>query len=304
MPNGPDFIIPGASKSGTTSLYHYLNEHESIILPETKELHFFDRNINYEQGIDYYESKLPSTGDGHVVGDITPSYFYANIIYDSSSYDTYRWSPSNDVPSRIHGHYPDLKIILTLRNPITRAHSQFWKNYRQGRERANSFADAIRSEINGKREPESHPFCWLYRNDYTEHVGRWLDLFDQSQIHVIIFEKWIENTKLELNNICDFLGIEPRRSWSRSDERKNIGGQPRVVALNRIYQDYIQGTPLGRVLQKTRVTHLLDALNSNRGYPEVSDEARNLLSTEFEPMFEELEKLLNRDLDIWREELA
>lgn len=304
MTSRPDFIIPGASKSGTTSLYHYLDEHQNIFLPDGKEIHFFDRNINYRRGTKYYESNFVSTDNKGVSGEITPSYFYKNIIYDQAGHDGYRWNPDDDAPSRIYNHYPDLKIILTLRNPITRSYSQFWKNYRQGRERLDSFSAAIRAELNEGRAPEYHPSCWVYRNRYSEHVSYWLDLFDREQILIIIFEEWIANTESTLNKICDFLEVESQKSWSQSDTPRNVGGQPRVVALNRLYQDYIQGTLLGRKLQRARITHVLDKLNSTKGYPEMSEEARRLLSDEFEPMFDELEEMLGRDLNVWRQELV
>lgn len=302
MTRGPDFIIPGASKSGTTTLFHFLSSHQNIFIPESKELHFFDRNTNYNQGISEYERQFSPADDEHVAGEITPSYFYANIIYEYRSHDGYRWNPVEDVPARIYEHYPNLKIILTLRNPITRAHSQFQKNYRQGRERSNSFTEALQAELTGKRQPESHPSCWLYRNMYTDHIGRWFDLFDRDQILVIIFEEWVEDTVASLNEICDFLEIAPRQSWPQPDTKKNTGGQPRMVALNRFYQDHIRDTLLGQKLREAGVTHVFDTINSSDGYPELSGEARHLLSGKFEPMVDELEAILDHDLDVWREE--
>jgi len=298
--SGPDFVVPGASKSGTTSLYHYLDEHDDIFLPEGKELHFFDRNSNYEAGLAAYESNFPGPEDGRVAGDITPSYFCRGIVYERRSHWAYKWCPDDDAPTRIQRAYPDVNIILTLRNPLTRAYSQFWKNYRQGRERADSFINAIRAELEGRRDHETDPSCWVYRNRYPVHVGHWLDLFDRDQIKILVFEEWINNPEQTLNSICEFLGIQPRESWSRTDETKNVGGEPRFVALNRFYQDYIQKTALGRLLQKYRVTHALDALNSSDGYPEMSEEAIRLLTSEVEPEIDKLESMLDTNLDLWR----
>jgi hypothetical protein len=301
---GPDFIVPGASRSGTTSLYYYLNEHDDIFLPETKELHFFDRNTNYLKGLDYYESQFPSTTDNRVAGEITPSYFNCGIIYERTGHDAYQWQSGDDVPERLSRAYPDIKLIITLRNPLERVHSQFWKNYRQGRERADSFVEAIRAELNGERTKETDPSCWVYRNRYPIHVGRWLDLFDNDQLKILIFERWITETDTVLNELCEFLGVDQRESWSRIYEKRNIGGEPRVVALNRLYQDYVEDTHLGRLLRKYRVTHFFDSLNSSEGYPDLSDEGRRLLSTEFRPEIDELETMIEKNLDVWRATLA
>jgi len=301
--SGPDFIIPGASKSGTTSLYHYLGEHEDIFLPETKELHFFDRDDKYQDGLSVYESNFPMTDDERIAGEITPTYFNHGIVYEQSSYTSYKWSPDDDAPMRIAESYPDIKLIITLRNPLTRANSQFWKNYRQGRERANSLEEAVQAELAGERPKEEHPLCWLYRNEYTTHIKKWLDLFERDQIRFIIFERWIKNPEPTLNDLCEFLGVKPKNSWSRSGDRKNVGGMPRSVAINRFYQDHIQDTTLGTLLQKYRITHRLDAFNSSEGYPELSDKIKKLLADFSDSELTQLEDLIGVDLDIWREEI-
>ena len=108
MGRRPDFIIPGASKSGTTSLYYYLNEHDNIFLPEKKELRFFDKNKNYSKGREYYEKMFSKSSGQEAVGEASPPYFNHGIIYDGQSYKDYEWSPHDDAPSRISKTYPDV----------------------------------------------------------------------------------------------------------------------------------------------------------------------------------------------------
>lgn len=303
--SGPDFIIPGASKSGTTSLFYYLDEHDDIFLPAEKELHYFDRDRVYEKGLDHYESQFAGAQSGQVTGEVTPSYFYASKLFETDSYKSFRWAPDDDdVPARVHEAYPDLKLVFTLRNPITRIQSQFWKNYRQGRIRAESLGEAIEEELGGRRKPSETPFCLVNNNRYSVHLERWFETFDRDQIQVLIFEEWIEEPEETLDEVCTFLGVPPRGEWTRSGERRNVGGTPRFVTLNRLYQDYLQGTALASILRQARITHLLDALNSADGYPDPTDEERRLLSEVFEPEFEEVESILGRDVDVWRMELV
>jgi hypothetical protein len=304
MADGPDFIIPGASKSGTTSLHYYLNEHDEIYLPDEKELRFFDRNTEYAKGKERYEGRFSQTREDSVVGEASPTYFSHGIVYNSRSYKDYEWRPEDDSAKRISETYPDIKLIITLRNPATRAYSQYWKNYRQGRERAPSFRDAIQQEIDGGRDHRSHPFCWVYRNRYPVHLGHWLELFDRDQLRFIIFEEWIESPEETLNEICDFLGVEQKDSWSRSRESKNTGGVPRIVLLNRVYQRYLQGTPLATALQKARVTHVLDSLNTSEGYPDMTEEDRRMMWDVFEEGISKTEELIDKDLNVWRDELS
>lgn len=301
---GPDFLIPGASKSGTTSLFYYLDEHDEVFLPETKELHFFDRDSTYTRGFEYYEAHFDEAAPGQVAGEITPSYFYAGKRYAENSYKSFVWDTEDDVPARIRGAYPDVKLVLTLRNPIDRAHSQFWKNYRQGRERADSLGEAVQQELASERDHTETAMCWVYNNRYSIHLERWFECFDRDQVRVLIFEEWIQEPEATLDEVCKFLGVEPLGSWSRSDERRNVGGTPRFVGLNRLYQDYLQGTALGTILQRSRVTHVLDALNSSEGYPDLSAPERELLTDVFQPEVEAVEELLERDLDVWREAFA
>jgi len=299
---GPDFVVPGAKRSGTTSLYRHLRGHEDLFLPAGKDLHFFQRESNYSKGLSYYESEFDEAGD-RVAGDVSPAYFEHGMNYESEAHQSYTWSPDDDAATRLARAYPDVKLILTLRNPVTRAHSQFWKNYRQGRERAESFAQAIREELAGDRQKESTPRCWVYTNRYPVHVGHWLDLFDRDQVKFLVFERWTEAPERALDDVCEFLGVPPRESWPNTDEANMAGGSPRLVTPNRLYQRYVSETVLARPLRKFRVTHALDSLNSSPGYPDLTEEARALLAEEFRPDIDQLEAMTGLDLDVWREEL-
>lgn len=296
----PDFLIPGASKAGTTSLYYYLKEHDRIYLPGTKGLHFFDRDVNYSKGIEHYESEFGDVPDGTLAGEISPPYFYHGKVWDETA--EYMWRPNDDPPLRIRDAYPDIKLIFSLRNPATRAYSQYWKNYRQGYERV-SFGEALREEIEGERMPEESAFCWIYSNEYTTHIGHWLDLFDSDQMMFLIFEEWVNNPDDALNDICSFLGIESKQDWLSTDERMNTGGTPRFAFMNRFYQDYLKRTMVGRVLRDTGITDVVDALNSSEGYPEMGSDEKALVRDVFLEDIRELEDMIDQDLNVWIDEL-
>lgn len=305
MPS-PDFIVAGASRSGTTTLCHYLNEHDDIFLAERDqgaELHFFENDGEFDRGITYYESHFDTAPEGQVLGEKTPTYFYKGISWTSSAPSDYTWRPDDDAPKRIHDHYPDVKLIFTLRNPATRAYSQFWKNYRQGRETASSFRDAIEAELDGERRHQEDRHCWIYLNSYSTHLRRWLEFFDRDQVKVLVFEEWIEDSDPVLADVCRFLDVEPPAEWNRSGDVKNVGGLPRILTINRLYQRYVSPTSLGTLLRKTRVTHLADQLNSTSGYPEMDEDDWKLMERTLADEIDATEKLLDRDLDIWRAEI-
>ena len=101
-----DFIGIGAQRSGTSWVYACLYEHPEICIP-IKEIHFFSRP-RYENGTLWYEEHFATCGVGKRCGEFSTSYLYSDVTAE-----------------RIHKHYPEVKILAILRNPITRALSQY-----------------------------------------------------------------------------------------------------------------------------------------------------------------------------------
>lgn len=287
--NEPTFLIPGASRSGTTTLLSYLSEHPDIFMPST-ELRFFDRDENYNQGLDHYEEMFSDQDGQKAVGEKSPPYWYRGITFDEDR--NYKFDPSDDVPTRVHEAYPNLQIIFTLRNPVSRAYSQYWKNLRQGRERIYPFSEAIKEEIEGERTHQETAMCWCYKNQYSVHLQRWFDLFDEDQILVLIFEEWVQNPPKALNRICEFIGVEPKNDWEDTDRQQDKTRTPRNLRINEIYHDYLRRTGIGEVIYR---------LNLRRGYPEMGEEMEQYLAKTFESEITDVEELIGRDLDIWRE---
>ena len=101
----PDFLIIGAQKCGTSSMFAYLNQHPQMKLPDVKEIHFFD--LNYSNGLDWYTSHFPPASLSHrmVTGEASPYYLF-----------------HPHVPERVRLHCPDVKLVVMLRNPVDRAY--------------------------------------------------------------------------------------------------------------------------------------------------------------------------------------
>ena len=285
----PNFLIPGASRSGTSSLYYYLREHDDIFMPETKELRFFDRDENYRRGLDYYEQQFADWCGERAVGESSPPYWNRGITFDEQR--NYQWRPDDAPPRRIAEAYPDLDIIITLRNPVTRLHSQFWKNVRQGREKVLSLKQALEMELSGERDHRHSELCWVYRNRHPVHLKRWFELFDRRQIRVIIFEEWIGQPQQTLSDLCRFLGVDPEFSFSRTNRKQNTSCVPRSMAVNNFYHRYLEGSFFGEVVNK---------LNLKSGKPPMGEEVKRFAYSIFEDDVREMETLLDRPLDVWK----
>ena len=132
----PDFVIIGAMKSGTTSLYNFVIKHPTIAPAFAKELHYF--SIWYKFGELWYRSNFPTNLSRH--------YFYKKTnqkLLSGEASPTYLFYPT--VPSRMKEILPDVKLIVILRNPVDRAYSHYHHMLRRNNESL-SFEKAIESE--------------------------------------------------------------------------------------------------------------------------------------------------------------
>jgi Sulfotransferase domain len=211
----PDFVIIGAAKAGTTSLYGWLAEHPFVGGASKKEVHFFD--YNYYCGEDWYRRHFPleseraafrqDHGRPFLTGEASPSYI------------SHYWAPQ-----RLAKGLPQARLIVTLRNPVDRAYSQFQMTRREQEEELESFAAAI--EIEDRRlDPERarakadrHYYswrigCWSYlmRSRYAEQLERWLALFPREQFHFLTLEEMATDPQRALDGVHEFLGLPAHR---------------------------------------------------------------------------------------------
>jgi len=104
-----DFLVIGAQKSGTTSLFKYLQRHPELYLPPSKEINFFVNASKFPRGLDWYiETYFRGADEDKLWGEVCPSY----IGYTSA-------------PANIYANCPDVKLVAILRNPIDRAYSHY-----------------------------------------------------------------------------------------------------------------------------------------------------------------------------------
>jgi len=206
----PDFLIIGAMKGGTTSLFNYLVQHPLIYPPFRKEIKFFD--CNYTNGLSWYQSHFPLkakfNSDHAVTGEATPYYIFHPVA-----------------PQRIVHDLPGVKIIVLLRNPVDRAYSHYQHMVRARHERL-SFEAAIREEekrLAGEVEKISQDpnyptarhirYSYISRGRYAEQLKVWLDLLPREQILILDTNELSTHTSAIYKQTLDFLGLpawEPR----------------------------------------------------------------------------------------------
>lgn len=204
---GPDFIVIGAQKGGTTSLYRYLVEHPAIVPAATKQLDFF--HVGFGRGLDWYLAQFPTALErGLLTGEASPYYM-----------------PHPHAPARIRAFDSEIKLIAILRNPVDRTYSHYQHQVRNGRE-ALPFEQALEAEeerlapeLERMLEDDTyysrvHRRCsYLARSRYAEQLEVWLSLFERDQILVLRSEALFEDPQAELDRTASFLGVAP---WSLS----------------------------------------------------------------------------------------
>ncbi len=205
----PDYLIIGAPKCGTTFLQAALTEHPAITRDQPqKEVHYFDRH--FDRGTSWYRSHFPTRGAR------------ARIRRAHGEFATGERSPDYlldpDVPDRVRGLLPDVKLIVLLRNPVDRALSNYHHQKRRGQEEL-SFEEALACELRQRdvlREPTGSNSprnrlgrTYLARGLYAEVLERWLSVFGRDQLHVTLSERLFADPVQEVSAIERFIGVAP-----------------------------------------------------------------------------------------------
>ena len=202
----PNFFVIGAGRTGTTSLYHYLNQHPCITKSAYDELGYFDDNFHL--GLNWYRSLFPSVLTKIFVKRKTKAF----LTYDvTPSYVRKPW-----VAKRIHDMFPSTKLIVVLRNPADKSYSQYHQSVTLKEKR--TFEHVIKEEMDNilkwKTElKDDNYFATVVENSilgrglYAEQLPAWFDLFSKNQIMIIQSEKLSSDTKNVMNDIFQFLGL-------------------------------------------------------------------------------------------------
>jgi hypothetical protein len=198
----PNFFIVGAPRAGTTSLFHYLRKARGVYLPRKKEpLYFASRSLPDRLfGIDVavvrdkheYLKLYENVRDEVAIGDASASYLWVN-----------------NTPKLMHDAIPKARIIIMLRDPVERAFSHYLMHLSDGSETKLSFYDALKcdyeNELSGGAT-SSH--LYIGYGLYSKQVKRYLDIFGRQQIKILIFEEFVQNTRVAVLGVLEFLGIK------------------------------------------------------------------------------------------------
>jgi hypothetical protein len=300
MFNKPNFLIVGAAKSGSTSLYQYLNQHPEVFMPVNKEPNYFVaeyqqkmnvKSPNYNRSIkrmvfeklEYYNLYKDVSSKQKIIGEASVTYLYK---YDYA------------IPKIKEELGEYCKIIIILRNPILRAFSQFSYIKELGFEKL-GFLDALKQEKDRLDNNWASTFAYVEQGMFYEQVKAYKNNF--KNVHVLLLEDFVKDKNQEMNKIFNFLGIEPLLKGDYS-EVFNSSGVPRFKFL----RDFlINNGVIKKILRKLIPIEILRKLslkirNLNQGDKlEIDKNEKLLLKNIYEQDINKLENLIKRDLNHW-----
>lgn len=285
----PNFFIVGAPKAGTTSLYVYLAQHPQVFMPAVKEPQYFaqiepipefDHLVDALRDRAAYLRLYRGAARYPAIGDASPSYL---------------WHP--EAPSRIKQAVPQAKIIITLRDPIERAQSHYFEDYREGAEHLPLY-EALRRDLARPCKGLGISHMYVELGMYSAQVKRYFDVFGRDHVHVLLFDDLERCAGKALRRICRFLGLDLDAA-DRIDTSRVYNGfsAPRSEWSRRIC-----GRRWARWIWQTAMPRPVGIFIFERFFtrpgpkPPIDQCARNLLRPIYEPDIRKLELVLGRPL--------
>ncbi len=276
----PTFIGIGAQKCASSWLYDILADHPEAALSAKKELDFF--SYRYEQGYAWYEQQFPAKPDAKAIGEISPSYFNEASI-----------------PERAKLYSRDLRILLSLRDPVERALSQHRHQIRVG---------AIAGpDFSFEKALADNP-SYVEQGRYATHLSRWLANFPKNQIHVVLMEDIKKNPEETARKVYEFLSISPDHRSAALHQKSNPSyavrhrGVESAIKTLRSMAKRAGLAPAWKGLGRLGARRLYGRLNrkaSDAVIPPPQTETMKQLRLVFQDDIRALESLLGRDLQKW-----
>lgn len=295
----PNFLVFGAAKSGTTSIYKYLEQHPDVFMSSFKEPGFFafegekptlngpgaqkwvDKWVVTD--LESYQKLFTDYNGEKAIGEASPYYIY----YPKSA-------------ATIHKHVPNIKLIAILRNPVDRAFSNYVWAVRDRAESITNFQDALAAEEN--RIQENWGPKWHYKNQgfYYRQLKPYYELFKREQIKIYLYENFVKQPVAVMQDIFDFLEIDD--SFVPNMSRKHNKSR---IPKNKFWHQFLdKPNPFKSIIKPLlpldfRQNLKQNAKEKNLFKPTITPEIRQQLIAEYREDISKLQDLIGQDLSKW-----
>jgi hypothetical protein len=212
----PHFIIIGAMKAGTTSLFEYLKIHPEISMSKIKETNFFIET-HFKKGIDWYKNQFPD--DDKIKGEACTNYT--------------KYPANKGVPKRIYQTIPQVKLIYILRDPIERVLSHVHHSLLKGNEDEQNYQAKL-------YHPNNH---YINCSRYYMQLEQYLPYFSKNKILMLTAEELKKDTKGTLQKIFSFLELTNPDFYSKEYEKKKHTSSGRRKIKNTFIRNALKDKP-------------------------------------------------------------
>ena len=252
----PDFVIVGAQRCGTTSLFRALAKHPAMMtnVINAKGIHYFD--TSYHKSADWYKAHFPTraereahsaqVGQKAIAGEASPYYMF---------------HPAG--AERMAKAIPDTKLIVLLRNPVKRAISHHLHMVWEGHESVKNIDEALNLEatrLEGIEEKlladpklisRAHQhFSYIARGHYAAQIEKLFEHFNRENVLVMTTEQLISDSQASLDAIQTFIGFETDPSIQLEKRNASSKFEPNPETVERLTQEYAESNK--------RLANLLD----------------------------------------------
>jgi len=273
----PNFLIIGAAKAGTTSLHHYLRQHPDVFLAPREPRYFAREGADADSPVvrtrEAYEDLFDSVTTERAIGEASPQYLH---------------HPS--APDEIAGDLPDVKLIVSLRNPADRAYSSYLGRLVAGGERRTP-DEALR--------PGSHDFD---HSLYYAPLSRYFERFDRKRIKVILFDDLIRDARGMVRELFEFLEVDSSVAVD-VNAKHGAAAAPRSIPANVAFWKAVEAirTIVPPSMRGTGLAGRAHALLRRRPEP-LQPPVRRRMVASFHDDIVRTEALIGRDLSRWKGE--
>ena len=293
----PDFFIIGAIKSGTTTLANYLIQHPEVYMPGTWEFNYLADDLNWtsppvvKNDLEYFAHFKKGEGKRRI-GEKSVYYLY-----------------SRRAARRIHEINPKAKLICVLRNPVELLWSLFKYNVANFEEDIYDFQKALAAEEvrkAGREIPKTGTIAQnlFYRDiiQFDVQIQNYLDLFQEDQIKICLFDELKTNPEKLYREILDFLELSdhPLSTKEKFNQGNKIELQQARLYLHRHQKIKLIWNRIPSPFRKA-LKKLMVRLRGNEPeiFKQIPLELEQELYREFSPMIQRLSTIIDRDLTIW-----
>ena len=283
-----DFFIVGAAKSGTTSLYSYLNKHPEIEMSTIKEPDYFSNEFIEKQSLYYKKESIKSLNKYHSLYSDTK-----NLIRGEASVSYLFYEK---VPKKIFKYNSRSKVIIMLRNPSDRAYSHYLMDKRLGFVRE-SFENIVHKKSTHKNSALFYQ-QYIELGQYAFQIKNYFDVFSKKNILIIDYDDFIYKSSEVMNKVCVFLNVE-NRSFSNTNKVYNKYTNPSNKLVKVLYTFRFLREFIGNFFSESLKIKIQALFFTDEKKPTLNSEIQIFLKEYYKVELEKLSKLLNQNYSKW-----